>query len=179
MVLLIHIGVALVLALAVSFSSLFFGSVFKTDRVRKRFLQDQALLDRYVQAMNAQIPFSQQTAEMANPRGGHWMIDLGAWSRAETETKGLANTVTAAIALAVIVASFWFLGLIYGIVNVGLALTFFVGSSPSTEDVRKTVLFMAQIIYCWRRDDPDALRSFVQDAHGTAKLVSSIERLAT
>ncbi|MDP9236699.1 MAG: hypothetical protein M3P30_04750 [Chloroflexota bacterium] len=176
----VHIGVEIALAVVVLFSSMFFALGFKTDRMRKRLMQDQGLLDRYIQSMNERLPFSQQTVEMVKPRSGHWMTDLGAWSKAETQTKGLANTVTAAVALAVIGSSFWFLGPIYGLISLAVGVLLFMGTSASTEDVRQTVLVMAQIVFCWQRDEPESLRTFADDhAQGIKKLLSSVQRLAT
>jgi len=174
----IRIAIEVALAAVLSFSSVGFWQVVKGRRYGKRLAQDQEFLDNFTQRLNSDKPFSERTSGLQMIRDS-WAFNMLLVTKSELQALGMLRNLNLVVCLAILAGSF-FLGIVYLAVNIFLfmfwALTGL--SAAAQNNTLKMLLSMAQILYCWRRDDKDGYEAFLEDAVGVRKLASSVERYA-
>jgi hypothetical protein len=176
----IRIGIELVLAIVLSFFASLFWQALAHRRYTRRCAQDQEFLDRFVKTLNSEKPFSERVADL-KPFRGDWAGNMLLVSRVILQSGSAMRFWSLLVCVAVLVGSY-FLGLVYLGVNVALFLFWaLVGlSSPAARNAALgDLLSMAQILYCWKRDDTAKYEAFLEGAWGVRKLCNSLDRYAT
>jgi len=176
----IRIAIELVLVVVLSFFASLFWQSLACRRFTRRYAQDQEFMDRFVSGLNAEKPFSERVADL-KAFEGNWALNMMIISKTVFESVSAMQTWGLLVCVAVLVGSY-FLGLVYLGVNVGVFL-FWALAGLSSSAARNTalgdVLSLAQILYCWKRDDRAAYEAFLDQAWGVQKVASSLDRHAT
>jgi hypothetical protein len=178
--LVIGIAIGLVLAMVLSFFASLFWQAVAHRRYTRRCARDQEFLDRFVKTLKSERPFSERVADL-KPFRGDWAGNMLLVSRVVVRSGSVLRFWSLVICVAVLVGSY-FVGLVYLGVNAALFLVWAVVglSSPAARNAALgDLLSMAQILYCWKRDDRARYEAFLGRAWGLHKLRNSLDRYAT
>jgi CheY-like chemotaxis protein len=174
---LLHVVIEVVLAFAMLFTSQCGWQLVKSRLFLARVFSDQAFWEKFItrERLNDSSPY---TATMTKRSDLGFMFNI----RNEVNTEVVVHRrliLVAGIGVGVILVCSWCLGLVYFIINFGLALLS--GSGPLCQSARdgvmRHVLTLGIILHKWRNENAAECDAFVKQASGLRVLYEAVEKV--